>query len=195
MDESSRLHQNDDPPREAPPSYDSIVMNEVKPSAPPDIQVNPTNTDEGYGSPKRPKAQKYCCAAVLVFAIIGILAAFLFSYFHLKEPVSYENENVGKSIFDCNVENACGHEDNTAAACIKIDTNQPDNRYWSNQGVTEIAFDSWTNIEEADLWCMPCCISDFNKNVEMFLCESLFPKDTVLKRNETFGRCGIDYNL
>ena len=125
MDESSRL-QNDDPP-----SYSEVIdgVAPPAPSAPPEIQVNPTNTDEGYGSSKRPKAQKYCCAVVLVFAIIGILAAFLFSYFHLKEPVSYNNENVGKSIFDCNIENACGHEDNTAAACIKIDTYQPDNRY------------------------------------------------------------------
>jgi len=108
-----------------------------------------------------------------------------FSYLSLKEPVSSEKENVVKSIFDCNVVNACGHEDNTAAACIKT----------GDQGVTEIAYDSWMKIDEAGLWCMPCCITDYNKNVEMFLCESLFPKDTVLQRNLTFGRCGINYNL
>ena len=211
MNESSRLNQD-------PPSYDEVFNGinqspDTKPDSPdshptaPWIELPDRNSDGAHQQTElnestqstRPKPQKYCFAAVLVIALIGILVASLFSYFHLKEPSgeepSYREEKVEKSIFDCNVENACGHEDNTAAACIKIENEEPETRYWSNQGVTEIAYDSWTNIQEADLWCMPCCISDLNKNVEMFLCESLFPKDTVLQRNATFGRCGIDYNL
>ena len=205
MDESSRLNQDEDPPPyESLPPYGAIPMKvfdsspDTKPSAPPPSESTVT-TDEEPGRSNRPKPQKYCFVAVLVIALIGILVASLFSYFHLKEPSGeepfYREDNVEKSIFECNVENACGHADNTAAACIKIDNDEPGTKYWNNQGVTEIAYDSWTNIEEADLWCMPCCISDLNKNVEMFLCESLFPKDTVLQRNATYGRCGIDYNL
>ena len=202
--------------RDNPPSYDDVIKHKQpqlnaysadskpdsqnhsspllgnRPSAPSDVT---DRTDDESGKSSRPKNQKCCFASVLIIAFVGILVASLFSYLSLKEPVSSEKENVVKSIFDCNVVNACGHADNTAAACIKIDNDESGPGYWRNQGVTEVAYDSWMNIENSGLWCMPCCISGLNKNVEMFLCESLFPRDTVLQRNSTFGRCGIDYNI
>ena len=190
ISESSRFRDN-------PPSYDEVLNESVdtKPDSPAIHPSAPSDVTESTSESARPKSQKKCFVAILIIAVIGIIGASLFSYFQLKDPVSNKDENVTKTIFDCNVENACGDHDNMAAACIKIDTDQGESGYWRNQGVTEVEYDSWINIEEAGYWCMPCCISNINKNVEMFLCESLFPKDTVLQRNSTFGRCGIDYNL